>query len=77
MINKIVKRKTVNISLPIIFNICFGAQKNHLIETVLMSTHKMYLFKNKKINFSVRTLNSRPDIRRTQNTGTLVSKYRE
>ena len=27
--------KIVNISLPILFSICFGCSKNHLIETVL------------------------------------------
>ena len=34
-------RKIVNIFLPISFNICLGAQKNHLIETVLLSTHNI------------------------------------
>ena len=31
-------RKIVNIFLPICFNICFGAQKDRLIETVHLST---------------------------------------
>ena len=28
-----------------------GAQKNRLIETVLLSTHNMFCFRNKKVNF--------------------------
>ena len=35
------ERKIVNIFFPISFNICFGAQKNRLIETVLLSTHSI------------------------------------
>ena len=35
------QRKIVNIFLPINFNICLGAQKNRLIETVLLSTHNI------------------------------------
>ena len=31
----------VNFLLPISFNICFGAQKNCLIETVLLSIHRI------------------------------------
>ena len=31
----------VNIFLPIAFNICSGAEKNRLIETVLLSTHNI------------------------------------
>ena len=31
----------MNIFLPISFNICFGAQKNRLIETVLLRTHNI------------------------------------
>ena len=34
-INKHFERKIVNILLSLNFNICFGAQKNRLIETVL------------------------------------------
>ena len=36
------KRKIVNIVLPFGFNICLRAQKNRLIETVLLSTHNIY-----------------------------------
>ena len=40
--NKIFNGKIVNIFLPISFNICFlGAQKNCLIETVLLRTHNI------------------------------------
>ena len=39
--NKIFERRIVNIFLPITFNICLGAQKNRLIETVLLSTHNI------------------------------------
>ena len=39
--NKNVQRKIVNIFLPINLSICFGAQKNHLIETVPLSTHNI------------------------------------
>ena len=31
----------VNIFLPVILSICLGAQKNRLIETVLLSTHNI------------------------------------
>ena len=37
----IYERKTVIISLPINLNMCLGAQKNRLIETVLLSTHNI------------------------------------
>ena len=40
-INKIFEHKIINIFLPISFNICFGAQKNRVIETVLLSTHNI------------------------------------
>ena len=33
----------LNILLFLSFNIWFGTQKNHLIETLLLSTHNMYL----------------------------------
>ena len=36
--NKNFQRKSVNIFLLIIFSICLDAQKNSLIETVLLST---------------------------------------
>ena len=43
-----------------------GAQKNHIIETVLLITHniwEIFWLRNKKILFfSVRTLNKSPDI---------------
>ena len=35
------ERKILNNLLPISFNICLGAQKNRLIETVLLSTHNI------------------------------------
>ena len=34
--------KIENIFIPIVFFKCFGAQKNRLIETVLLSTHNIY-----------------------------------
>ena len=45
-------RKTVNIFLPIILTYVLDAQKNRLIETVLLS-HPQHMFwlRNKKINF--------------------------
>ena len=39
--NKIFQRKIVNIFLPIILAYVLGAQKNRLIETVLLSTHNI------------------------------------
>ena len=36
-------RKIVNIFLPIILAHVLGAQKNRLIETVLLSTHNIYI----------------------------------
>ena len=35
------QHKIVNFFLPIIFSIFLGAQKNRLIETVLLSTHNI------------------------------------
>ena len=35
------QHKIVNMFLPIIFSICFGAQKNRLMEMVLLSTHNI------------------------------------
>ena len=50
--HKIFECKIVNISLSISLYICFGAQKNHLIEMVLLNTHNIYFAsKNKNINF--------------------------
>ena len=42
-LTKYLKRKSVNIFLPISFNIFLGAQKNHFIEMVLLSTHDICL----------------------------------
>ena len=39
---KFYERKIVIIFLPINLNMCLGAQKNRLIETVLLSTHNVY-----------------------------------
>ena len=40
--HKIVNHKIANIFIPISLNICYlGAQENHLIETVLLSTHNI------------------------------------
>ena len=36
-----IQRNIVDIFLPILFNIILSAQKNHLIETVLLSTHNI------------------------------------
>ena len=47
--------KNVNIFLPINLTHVFGAQKNRLIETVLLSTHS--ICRNNKITFSLHTLN--------------------
>ena len=38
---KFYARKIVIIFLPINLNMCLGAQKNHLIESVLLSTHNI------------------------------------
>ena len=38
-LNKMFQRKNVNIFLPIGLNIRFGAQKNCLVQTILLSTH--------------------------------------
>ena len=44
-------------SYPSILSYVLGAQKNRLIETVLLSTHIiMFWMRNKKINFFVCTL---------------------
>ena len=40
-IKKFYLRKNLIIFLPINFNMCLGAQKNHLIETVLLSNHNI------------------------------------
>ena len=41
-LNKKFQRKIVNILLPIILAYVLGAQKNRLIETVLLSTLNMF-----------------------------------
>ena len=51
--------KIVIIFLPISLNICFGAQKNRLIETVLLSTHNICFRWEIKKNL-IRTLIWRP-----------------
>ena len=38
------------------FKHVFGAQKKHLTETVLLSTHNMFWLRNKKNNFQLCTL---------------------
>ena len=43
-INKIFEHIFVNIFLPINFGIFLGAQKKHLNEMVLLSTHNIILF---------------------------------
>ena len=40
-VNNFFQRKILNIFLSVSFNICFAAQKNRLIETVLLSTHNI------------------------------------
>ena len=43
------KRKVVNIFLLINLNICYGSQKNSLIETVLLSTHNIWYGKKESV----------------------------
>ena len=43
-LNKIFEHKIVCFSISISLIKCFGAQKNHLIETVLLSTHIEHTF---------------------------------
>ena len=40
--NNHIQHKIVNIFLPIILAYVLGSQKNHLNETVLLSTHNIY-----------------------------------
>ena len=47
-------------SYPAIKTYVLGAQKNRLIETVLLSTHNMFWLINKKINFQLPTFIWRP-----------------
>ena len=42
--NLVLKIVSTCIFLPISFNVCLGAKKNGLIETVLLSTHIEYMF---------------------------------
>ena len=42
VLSKYFQRKIVNTFFPINFYICFGAQKNRLIETVLLSSQHIY-----------------------------------
>ena len=57
-----VSAKSVNIFLPIIFNICFGYSKelSHCDGSFEYPQH-MFWLGNKKIIFLVRTLNLRPE----------------
>ena len=50
--NNIFEHKIAIIFLSISWNMCFGAQMNSLDETVPLSTHNMFLLRNKKKNFS-------------------------
>ena len=54
---KLFELKIVNIFLPINLNMFFGAQKNRLIETVLLSTHNICFGREiKKIFFNYAVL---------------------
>ena len=44
------------------YNTCLGAQKNRLIETVLLSTQNVFWLRNNKINLLFLTLIWRPVI---------------
>ena len=57
-INNIFKHKTVNIFLPISHKICFGCSQepSHWDGSFEYPQH-MFWLRNKKINFSVHTLN--------------------
>ena len=46
-------KKVLIFSYPLILTYVLGAQKNRLIETVLLSTHNMFWLRNKKNNFLV------------------------
>ena len=47
---------------PSVLTCVLGAQKNRLIETVLLSTQHMFWLRNKKVNFPVCTLIWRPGL---------------
>ena len=50
--NKNFQLNIVKIFLSIIFNICFGAQRNRLIKTVLLNTHNIcFGLEIRKLNF--------------------------
>ena len=51
----------LNIFLTISFNMCFGPQKNRLIETILLSTHNIYVLvekSKKKIKYMFALFNN-------------------
>ena len=49
-------------SYPSVLTYVLGAQKNHIIETVLLSTHNIcFGWEIRKLFFLVHTLNLRPD----------------
>ena len=62
-INKHFQRKNVNIFLPINFNIFFGCSKepSHLDRSFEYPQH-MFCLRNKKIKFSLHTLNLSPAV---------------
>ena len=47
-------------SYPSVLTYVLGANKNRLIETVLLSTHNMFWLRNKKISFLLHTLDLSP-----------------
>ena len=49
-INKFLERKKLNISLQIRFIICFGALKNRLNVTVLVSTNSIILYLDREMS---------------------------
>ena len=56
-LDKVFQRKLVNIFLPSVLTYVLGAQKNHLIETVVLSNpQNMFCLRNNK-NIFVTTLN--------------------
>ena len=50
-INKIFEHKLMNIFCLLTLTCVVSAQKNRLIETVLLSTHNMFWLRNKKNHF--------------------------
>ena len=55
--NKDFRVKLEIFSYPSVLTCVLGAQRNRLIETVLLSTHNMFWLINRKIKFPLRTLN--------------------